>query len=112
MENEIRTNVSSGNICAYVIKNGRICTADCNPCFTEGENVWSISRVFVPDQYRGKGIGKMLLDKMAEEVKNAGGKEIIVYPGGYSVDGERQKNFYKKNEFVETLIEGKLKRIL
>ena len=106
MKEQIKCNVSRENICAYILIDGKLCTADCNPSFEE-ENSWYVSRVFVHESFRCRGIGKLLLEKMFEEVKNVGGSKIIVYPGGYSVDEDRQINFYKQNGFEE-ITKGKL----
>jgi len=109
MIEEVRTSVSMGNVCAYHVVDGRIATADANLI---GENIWWISRVFVPDFMRGSGIGSAILNRLADEVLKNGGTELVVCPGGYFVDGERQRKFYLKNDFKETDVKEKLIRKL
>jgi GNAT superfamily N-acetyltransferase len=61
---------------------------------------WWISRVNVPEGLRGKGIGSKLLQEALKEMKKCpASKAIIVYPGGYDSDPEKQANFYVKNGF-------------
>lgn len=64
---------------------------------------WYIARALVPDNLRGTGVGSCLISTMLrymrEEMKNA--DHVMVSPGGYSGDIDRQVNFYKKNGFKE-----------
>jgi len=61
---------------------------------------WYINRIIVnPKTERGKGIGSRLLQKLIEEVIIQKGNKIIVTPGGYDMNREKQFNFYFKNGF-------------
>lgn len=65
-------------------------------------NYWFINRVLVnPKSHRGQGIGSQLLQTLIKEIKKINDIKIIVTPGGYENDQERQNNFYTKNGFVE-----------
>lgn len=64
---------------------------------------WNISRVLVKkEQDRGKGLGSNFLQKLLKEIylRNSNAV-VIVAPGGYGVDIQKQISFYKKNGFVE-----------
>ena len=50
----------------------------------------------------------MLLKQLIKEVLLYGETNIIVAPGGYSENKDKQFNFYKKNNFVESGEEGML----
>ena len=62
---------------------------------------WYVNRVLVDADYRGKGVGSKMLQAAIKAVKEQGGNEIVVEPGGYDADPERQKNFYLRNGFVK-----------
>lgn len=63
---------------------------------------WWINRVLVqPESNRGLGIGSHLLKMLKEEVKKQGGTKIVVAPGGYDQNKDRQVRFYKKHNFIE-----------
>lgn len=63
---------------------------------------WFINRVLVnPKSHRGKGIGTQLLQTLIKEIRKHDNNKIIVTPGGYENDQERQNNFYLKNGFVQ-----------
>ena len=65
-------------------------------------DIWHISRVNVHRAVRGQGLGSKMLQRIIHEVKLHEVKcNIIVHPGGYNEDPERQFAFYKKNGFVE-----------
>ncbi|MGD9749419.1 MAG: GNAT family N-acetyltransferase [Acidimicrobiia bacterium] len=59
---------------------------------------WLITRVLVVGA-RGRGIGSQLLQAALQEAARLGAKRVIVAPGGYEGDTERQFNFYMKNGF-------------
>lgn len=67
---------------------------------------WWISRVNVQGAEKGQGLGSKLLQEAITAVLSYGQVEIIVAPGGYSDDLERQINFYKKNGFEENDSDG------
>ncbi len=67
---------------------------------------WWISRVNVQGAEKGKGLGSKLLQTAIKEVLSFGKSEIIVAPGGYTNDIEKQINFYKKNGFSKTNEDG------
>lgn len=69
---------------------------------------WWISRVNVNDKIRGKGIGTTLLKRLINEVLTYGETNIIVAPGGYNADTDKQFHFYEKNGFIKTDEEGML----
>ncbi len=71
-------------------------------------NKWWISRVNVKEIDRNKGIGSAMLKMAIEAVLEQEEVEIVVAPGGYNEDYNKQINFYKKNGFVETEENGLL----
>ena len=45
----------------------------------------------------------MLLQTILKEIKkHSDGAKVIVFPGGYGADEDKQFNFYKKNGFIES----------
>jgi GNAT superfamily N-acetyltransferase len=81
-----------------------IATASANPHFLHHpeERCWWISRVLVSDQaQRGKGYGGMVLDHLLAEIVKAGGRVVIVTPGGYGADPARQVHFYESHDFFK-----------
>jgi GNAT superfamily N-acetyltransferase len=68
---------------------------------TEMGDHWYVNRVLVqPKEMRSKGIGSLLLQTLVKEIRKDSTKRIIVTPGGYATELEKQQNFYKKNGFV------------
>lgn len=67
------------------------------------QDSWYISRVLVAQSFRGKGIGSKVLQILLNEIKKAGGKKVIVTPGGYDNNKEQQFNFYLKNGFTHSI---------
>lgn len=62
---------------------------------------WWVSRVLV-NEPRGQGLGSLLLKKALSEVfKHDPEARITVEPGGYGQNIKQQKNFYRKNGFVD-----------
>lgn len=59
---------------------------------------WLVTRVIVKGP-RGKGIGTKLLQAALQEALRLGAKRVIVAPGGYEGDTERQVRFYTNNGF-------------
>lgn len=68
----------------------------------EGEDGrWHIARVLIqPATLRGRGIGSGLLSHLKAAVLKHGGTHLTVDPGGYSMDPEKQKSFYRKCGFT------------
>lgn len=67
-----------------------------------GDGVWWVARVLVqPPKNRGRGIGTELVRRMQREVVGFGCKKLIVAPGGYDEDHERQRGFYLHCGFVQ-----------
>lgn len=63
---------------------------------------WWVARVLVPDPTdRGKGLGSLVLRAALDAVliPTGGMARVIVAPGGYDNDHERQRHFYEKNGF-------------
>lgn len=67
----------------------------------ENEGVWWITRALVqPKECCNHGIGSTMLQMLIKELKKYGTKKILVTPGGYNQETERQFHFYEKNGFV------------
>ena len=102
---------SNESISASYVKDGRLSIASAD-FLVDAEQLgtkWYVSRVNVTDIHRGNGIGSMLLKMLIESIKMSKNKhDIVVCPGGYENDQDRQINFYKKNGFVETKTKGLL----
>jgi GNAT superfamily N-acetyltransferase len=61
---------------------------------------WWVSRVLVqPPNARGKGLGGRLLEKLKRAERDTGGTRLLVTPGGYSNEWERQDKFYRAHGF-------------
>ncbi len=76
-------------------------------CTDEGS--WYISRINVIKKQRGMGIGSKLLSALINEIKSRSDKgNIIVFPGGYNEDSDKQFSFYKRNGFIDGNKEGML----
>jgi len=77
----------------------RTSVAEANPF--QSETIWWISRVLVQPALRGKGLGTRLLRRLIKEIQKQGAEAIIVAPGGYNANHNKQINFYVKNGFRE-----------
>jgi len=65
------------------------------------EAEWWISRVLVqPKELRGQGIGTQLMEVLQSHIKK--GQRLVVFPGGYDQDRDRQEAFYRKCGFVDS----------
>lgn len=60
---------------------------------------WYLNRVFIPEKYRGQGIGTILVAKLLEETTRQGCKKLVLTPGGYDTPYEVQRDFYLKCGF-------------
>ncbi len=61
---------------------------------------WFVNRVFIRNPLgRGRGLGSRLIKELQSLVASRGCKKLIVTPGGYNSDPEKQINFYRKNGF-------------
>lgn len=69
--------------------------------------VWWVARAIIqPISKRGNGIGSKMFDLLKEELlKEKCNTKIIVAPGGYGLDQDRQIKFYLKNGFKKNNIE-------
>lgn len=103
--NNIRVNTSEFNVSVSQVNNDKLSIASADNML---DGRWWISRVNVQGVERGKGIGSILLKKLVEEILFYGETNIIVAPGGYHEDSEKQYNFYRKNGFVNFNEEGLL----
>lgn len=61
--------------------------------FPEGEDVFWVAYFSVAPEIRGKGVGRLLVNKIESEVKNKGGKYLWVY-------SSRARVFYEKCGFT------------
>lgn len=67
-----------------------------------GACVWWIGRCLVTNiERRGQGIGSMLIQRLQAVVSGLrDNRMIVVSPGGYGVDPEKQYEFYRKHGFI------------
>lgn len=71
------------------------------------EYLWWINRAIInKPALRNLGIGSTLLKSLLEEITKKDGKKIVVMPGGYGEDIEKQYNFYKKNGFISDIFDN------
>jgi hypothetical protein len=64
---------------------------------------WWVNRAVVhPAEQRGKGLGSIMLKRALEQVVLSDIHRVLVMPGGYDNNTERQFNFYLKNGFKRT----------
>lgn len=60
----------------------------------EEKGVWHAGRICVLENYRGKGVGRVILQNLEEKVRELGGKEV-------SLSAQVQaKGFYARNGYV------------
>lgn len=76
----------------YVIKDGNVVLAGIKSCFYLGE-VLSISVLFVDENYRKRGLGSELLNKVENEARNKGAKLAHLYAF------DQTKNFYIRHGY-------------
>jgi GNAT superfamily N-acetyltransferase len=61
---------------------------------------WTVTRVFIPEKYRGKGVGGALLERLKKELLLiADFRQVYVEPSGYGSDPKRLHNFYTRHGF-------------
>jgi hypothetical protein len=96
---DIRVNSSEFSVSVMTVNNGKVSIASADNLL---DGRWWISRVNVQGVEKGKGVGSILLQRLLQEVLKLGQTKIIVSPGGYYEDKDRQFNFYKKNGFIES----------
>ncbi len=77
----------------------RTSVAEANPF--QSRTVWWVSRVLVQPGLRGKGLGTKMLQRLIKEIQKKGAEAILVAPGGYNSNINKQINFYTKNGFKE-----------
>lgn len=63
---------------------------------------WWINRVNVPEKYRRKGVARHMMNKAISKINSIGATGIIVQPGGYDMDNDKQREFYRECGFVDT----------
>lgn len=86
----------------YSLVNGCRSVAEANPWPCLGERTWWVSRVFIHRTMRGQGLGSLMVGHLVKEIFQKGAKAIVVAPGGYNSNYNRQVNFYVKNGFKPT----------
>jgi GNAT superfamily N-acetyltransferase len=101
----ILSSVTPMNITILVLnatKTRSIATTSANPhvLHPPEDNCWWVSRVFVQDDHRGKGLGSKIVSTLLAEISKQGGKSVIVTPGGYRADPSRQIQFYERLGFI------------
>lgn len=83
-----------------IIKNYKmIATASSDLIQPELRRHW-LNRVFVNEGSRGQGLGTIVLSALKVKLRDEGVRGLVVCPGGYGSDPQRQRNFYEKNGFV------------
>lgn len=61
---------------------------------------WYVTRVVVRDPaQRGRGLGERMVKRLLEAIRRQGPAVVLVEPGGYAADLERQRAFYAKCGF-------------
>ena len=105
MEMNLIVNKTFQSISVGVMLDGKLSVANADNLM---DGRWWISRVNVQDNLRGLGIGSTLLNRMIKEILTYGETDIIVAPGGYNQDTNKQFHFYEKNGFVKTNEDGLL----
>lgn len=68
-----------------------------------GDEWWLNRVVIAPKAQQGKGLGGKLLEKLKKVVAGAGGKFLLVAPGGYTTPYEMQVRFYRKHGFKDVI---------
>jgi GNAT superfamily N-acetyltransferase len=64
------------------------------------DGVWYLNRAIIRDpKARGRGVGTTLLTRLLQEVAAQGCTRLIVEPGGYGADPQKQRRFYEKSGF-------------
>lgn len=70
--------------------------AACCRYFSNGDSAYIIGRVAVKEEFRGMGLGEMLMDAAEDVIRSRGAEKIIVHAQ------LRVKGFYKKCRYKET----------
>lgn len=76
-----------------VVKDGDI-LAGVARIFTEKDDVYTIGRVAVEKEYRGKGVGNYIMNQAGEKIAQLGAKEMELEAQCHA------REFYEKNGFV------------
>jgi len=99
LKTTINVNKSSFCVSTSLVRNFRIAICEIS-CIED--HLWYINRCLVPESMgRGKGIGSSLLQSALQTILEIDPiAKIIVQPGGYNSDPDRQINFYTGNGFV------------
>lgn len=80
-------------------KFARPSVAEASPFESLGDRVWWISRVLVQPHLRGKRVGSQLLERLVKELRRRDALAVVVAPGGYNANYNRQVHFYEMNGF-------------
>lgn len=83
--------------------------AACCRYFKYDKNSYTIGRVAVIEDFRGMGLGEMLMDAAEDVIRSLGAEKIIVH------SQTRVKGFYKKcryKEVGEPFLDGGIKHIM
>lgn len=86
-----------------------VATASLSPTTEPG--VWWVARVFVRPEYRKKGLGRAVVDKIKAAAQQRGVHKLVVCPGGYDIPQEVQEAFYVSCGF-EKVCEGTYEALL
>lgn len=78
-----------------------VATASASFHDNDDRKFWFVNRVLVTKEHlKGQGLGSFALASLKDAIQKKGNEiDIIVTPGGYGADPDRQANFYVKNGF-------------
>ncbi len=82
--------------CGYILG-----TATASNFEQVGEDFWYVNRVKVVDGYQRRGLGPELVKRMAEGVREQGGRRLVVEPGGYGSDPKELAIWYRRQGFAD-----------
>lgn len=78
---------------------GRSCATISADLLDDG--TWYLARCLVQEPYRSKGVGAFLVARLQQLVTARDGfKQLVVEPGGYAADLNRQRSFYLRQGFA------------
>ena len=107
---KFRQEIETGNRVVYIYKIKGNFIGEIAYVFDMNDNDYTIpnqriyiSRLIVKKEYRGQGIGGVLIDYILEQVKSMGYKEATI---GVDKDNEAALHLYQKKGFTNILFDG------
>jgi GNAT superfamily N-acetyltransferase len=101
----LRTYGDQQSVTVTIVHGGRsLATINADRTLVDGHDGWWIARALVTKpENRSKGIGSFILARLKRSIEAVSDCHVLlVAPGGYSNEMDRQFAFYARNGFVPT----------